>query len=474
MIRNAPRAAAATTINVTRTNGTSRGVSSATRRKGSRSASCPGKLLLAAFLLLPLLVVAWFLKRLGTRRPPQIATPDKVVAPPLSSPPTRLAYAVTITDCERGDGQSVPFPITEGAAILAHSIRQQTTEPYTLYAISHPSAVDCASTLPPFGYQVLLQEFPVAVSEIRGDFLRQNIEKNGCCGERELLKLVAFDLIQHEIVVLLDLDVVLLQPLAPLLNAWRGHADMAPHLQWPTAASAANITGKMSVSMPADPTQVALLYTVDYAMVSPRRQYKPFQGGLLLLRPNRDIYQEFLNVVRLGDFRDNGGWGGVTGKFWGAMTIQGILPYFFLALHPGRAAELNRCVYDNMASHVRTADTNICYTQESNCQDCRETPVSDIVAFHLTVCQKPWLCMRHLGADATSKLCRQFHHAWFTVRSQLEESWGRSAYGPGTFDREHFFGYCSRHGKLGYQLIAKPYGPPLANISSSRHLKSRP
>ena len=38
------------------------------------------------------------------------------------------------------------------------------------------------------------------------------------------------------------------------------------------------------------------------------------------------------------------------------MTIQGLLPYYYEHLHPGRAVELNRCVYNNMADNPTTEE----------------------------------------------------------------------------------------------------------------------
>ena len=73
--------------------------------------------------------------------------------------------------------------------------------------------------------------------------------------------------------------------------------------------------------------------------------------------------------MRRGDFRDGGaggrGWGGTNaGTYWGGMTIQGLVPYFFekapddaaargVARARGRA--LDPCAYNNMATNPRTA-----------------------------------------------------------------------------------------------------------------------
>jgi hypothetical protein len=388
-------------------------------------------------------------------------------------PPTTVAYAVTITEC--GSDDDAAWRLAEGAAVLAYSIHQAhhaassspLTQPerlheqqrynYTLYAIYHPQAEPCVSKLKDLNYTLLRRDTPVAVHEIRGDFLREKITANGCCGEKELLKLEAYTLTSHEIVVLLDLDVLLLQPLDRLFD-FLTYGTPLPRddLQWPDRPLATTAY-----------RDIGLLYTVDYAMVNPGRAVKPFQGGVLVLRPDRNVYEELRNIVREGDYRDQGGWGGRSRKFWGSMTIQGLLPYYYDILHfnETRALELNRCVYDNMCSKSRNGDavndrpTGQCYTQEESCEDCRDRSVATIVATHFTVCQKPWTCTVHGRAGIDHRLCRALHHEWFRVRSDLEQSWGRSGWGTGVWrEREQFFGFCNTYGTKGYETITRPYG----------------
>lgn len=109
-----------------------------------------------------------------------------------------IGYAVTVTGCGSD-------PITEGAAVLEHSIHLASVNgryDYQMYAIYHPDGAACAAPLADLGYKLLERETPVQVKDIEGDFLRQNIEKNGCCGEKELVKLEAYTLTQHPIVAL--------------------------------------------------------------------------------------------------------------------------------------------------------------------------------------------------------------------------------------------------------------------------------
>jgi hypothetical protein len=108
-----------------------------------------------------------------------------------------IGYAVSITGCGSD-------PLEEGAAVLKHSIHLASVHgnmggryDYKIYAIYHPDAAKCASTLAPLGYEMLERQTPVKVSDIEGEFLRSKIENNGCCGEKELIKLEAYTLTDH-------------------------------------------------------------------------------------------------------------------------------------------------------------------------------------------------------------------------------------------------------------------------------------
>jgi hypothetical protein len=91
-----------------------------------------------------------------------------------------VAYAVSITGCGSD-------PLSEGAAVLAHSIHQASVRfsaanaryDYKMYAIVHPNGMECGSQLAELGYTVLKRETPVAVKDIQGEFLRTHIEANG-------------------------------------------------------------------------------------------------------------------------------------------------------------------------------------------------------------------------------------------------------------------------------------------------------
>mmetsp|Transcript_17186 Transcript_17186/g.26046 ORF Transcript_17186/g.26046 Transcript_17186/m.26046 type:complete len:369 (+) Transcript_17186:118-1224(+) len=289
-----------------------------------------------------------------------------------------VGYAVSITGCGTD-------PLSEGAAVLKHAIHQASANGnygYKMYAIVHPKGEDCGSQLKDLGYTVLIRDTPVAVEDIKGDFLRNKIESNGCCGEKELIKLEAYTIVEHPIVVHLDLDVLILQPMDALFDYMLGKTS-----------DLSTIPVMWQEKPP--PKEVNAFFTRDYNMVHASTKYKPVQGGFLVLRPSLKTYKEFCDIIREGDFRDGKGWGGVVGPFYGSMTFQGIIPYYYDYLNPGTSLELNRCIYNQMCDNPRDQRTindvvhGKCRTGEKNCEDCRSRPLEDVVTAHFTLCQKP-------------------------------------------------------------------------------------
>ena len=201
-------------------------------------------------------------------------------------------------------------------------------------------------------------------------------------------------------------------------------------------------------------------------MCGPKKKYKPVQGGFLVLRPDIRVYNEFVEIIREGHFTDGGGWGGIMGVFYGSMTFQGIIPYYYDVLHPGQAVEANHCVYNQMADNPRNERTvrdivhGKCMTGTEECEDCRSRPLEDVVTAHFTLCQKPWLCLPQDSDIIQQRLCRKLHHEWYRIRSDLEKSWGRPEIGEGTYQTDHFYGHCSTHSQKGYMFIQEPFGVP--------------
>lgn len=394
-----------------------------------------------------------------------------------------IGIASTITAC--GTDR-----FTEGAAVLKYSIDLTSINGskggkynYKMYILHHPDALECALPLKDLGFELLERPTPVNVSAIQGDVLRERIVRNGCCGEKELIKLEAFRLVQHPIVIHLDLDVLVMKPMDPAIDL----------MLYPDRASTININSFVMWPKQPIPNQISLMYTKDYNVVAPRRRDKPFQGGFFMIKPSLDTYTEFVNIVREGDYIDlprAKGWGGKVGPFHGGMTIQGLLPWYYEYLHPGQAVELNRCAYNNMADNptmeISVNDTaqGRCRTNEEvlqiverciedgkadphtvisglllqQCEDCRLRNINDIVTFHFTICLKPWTCAPQAKDIIDMRLCYRAHHEWFLYRRSLEMSWRRTGIGPEDYRSDHFLGQCKFAGAAGYHPIGTPYG----------------
>lgn len=105
------------------------------------------------------------------------------ILPPIKK---RLAYAITITK----DGF-----FQDGAAVLAYSIMKyakNSTYDISLIAFVHPNVTTSRVGLRRLGFHVIEVPTPVNTSAIKFPFLRDHIDKNGCCGAAELIKLTSY------------------------------------------------------------------------------------------------------------------------------------------------------------------------------------------------------------------------------------------------------------------------------------------
>jgi hypothetical protein len=202
--------------------------------------------------------------------PPALRAPSSPASPfpnPLihfqskSSQPRRprIAFAITITR----DGFFL-----DGAAVLAYSIlRHSSQSPYSisLIAFVHPNVTTSRPGLKNLGFHVIEVPIPINVSAIQFDFLREKINKNGCCGSSELIKLTSYRLLQYDKVVHLDADVIVLNPLDSLLTQRR---------------------------------DLSLVYTTDPNMATFKKkiEHMPVQGGFLVITPSINDYRAIINT----------------------------------------------------------------------------------------------------------------------------------------------------------------------------------
>jgi hypothetical protein len=81
-----------------------------------------------------------------------------------------------------------------------------------MYAIVHRQAVECSSILGDLGFEIIVVDPPVKKEEIKGDYLREHIHRERCCGLDEFIKLHAYSL-PEDIIVHVDMDVAFYKPM---------------------------------------------------------------------------------------------------------------------------------------------------------------------------------------------------------------------------------------------------------------------
>jgi len=388
------------------------------------------------------------------------------------NPKATIAYAVSLTGC--GGDQF----LADGAAVLKHSIHLSSIHnpsssstskySYKLFAIVHPQAMQCVDAFLKLGYEVLERDTPIDVTKIKGKYLRDSIVKTGCCQEKELIKLWAYTLLDYPVVVHLDLDTLVLQPMDELFDAMID----GPHDE-------ENIPIMFNAKFP---KKVDAFFTRDYNLLYSVRKHVGVQGGFFVVRPSQEAFKTYQQTIIEGNYKHGGGWGGLGfGGFYGAQQIQGLLPYFYDHLHNGTTSlELNRCYYNSMVDFPRfnfvkkkthatdaattTQQKGLCKdTGTYECDNCQETNITNIKSVHFTICQKPWLCRwNRIGIDGSeARLCNDIIQKWFRIRRDVENLWAKQSSsknkfisnGNGTHRVDQFSGFCTRGGIKGYKKL---------------------
>lgn len=113
------------------------------------------------------------------------------------------------------------------------------------------------------------------------------------------------------------------------------------------------------------------------------------------------------------EFKKHHGWNSShIGWFWGGMTVQGILPYYYrrVSQPADRLETVDRCYYNTMA------DTPECNLQK----------IEELKSAHFTVCQKPWGCWEHYFRtnNKENPLCYPLHQRWVQLRKEAEVFYG--------------------------------------------------
>lgn len=283
-----------------------------------------------------------------------------------------VAVAVTITN-EVHEKYGVHH--IDMASSLAESVerwRDDSEFSIDLIAFVRPEFHLIRSKLKAFGFRVIEKDLPVTLSEIKPGKYRSRVDKSGCCGISEFIKLYAFTLTDYFRVIHVDIDVFFTGNLDELVNM---------------------------------PQHYDLMYT------NSTLRGELLSGGFIVVKPSMKAFQEILQIVRSGDFHYDGkGWGdsGI-GRSWGGETVQGILPYYYLKFFPSHengaatSLRLDRCVYNIQGG-----------------KECLNADTSLVKVVHMTVCQKPLKCraMRHVP------LCAWMHDMWWDLSLSFQDRLG--------------------------------------------------
>jgi hypothetical protein len=372
---------------------------------------------------------------------------------PTILPPTKIAYAITISKCE-----SLANNVLQSAPLLAHHVRamsiqktNRTKYDYQLYAFASRTQVNasCVTLLERMGYTVLLLDIPVHVTNISNEFYKGLLETNGCCGAHEFLKLYAYTLTKYPVVIHLDVDTMILQPLEDLIDYFvfgKPEKNIA--------------LSKLQVMRPTrdtnNNTNFQAMFTRDYQQVgmlgySRNYQHVPVQGGFFAVRPNMTVFQELTTIVQHANYTVTGGWGGIMNSqsCWGDPQIQGLLGYYYSFVQPDHGLELHHCYYNNILDNPTFNGTMCTMSDMEECTDCRITPPSQVKISHPIFCHKPWSCPKW-GQGQTfkrSSSCRWYLNKWYSTRKVVEEEWSVTQSWNKTIPRgdlltDIFLGYC--------------------------------
>ena len=290
--------------------------------------------------------------------------------------PIVIAYAISVTSCRYNDISS-RVSVLDGAAILGHSIhlssirgtssgsnygdggtssnitRSRSDYDYKLYAFVHTESVDeeCQDTLSQLGYTVIVKDsIPFNISQIQDDTLRELINsKKSCCGSKEYMKLYSYTLLEHPIVVHLDIDTIVLQPLDKVFDAMLNTMDRSrlrtrnntvieldpKHIQGRGTQykGTTNIDDEEDKNDDYDYDHV-FYFTRDYYQQTKHAVKDPLkygiQGGFFIITPSVKILNVLTSHIVNETYTTKHGWTqkGYNG-FWGDTQIQGFLSYAY-------------------------------------------------------------------------------------------------------------------------------------------------
>lgn len=419
---------------------------------------------------------------------------DPVEVPQIAESSNKtVAYVVSFIQCSGHSTNSAG--LVDASLVLRHSLHQISSRnpgsgskyDYKMYAIVHRQAEECSKTLQKVGFEIILADPPVQKNEIRGEYLRNSIHRELCCGHDEFVKLYAYNKIPEEIFVHTDIDYAFFKPMDHLFDALLYSKDSAE--------------GKRARSMiererdtDVWPDRIEAFITRDWSQVAPSKFIPGYQAGFIVGLKNPQVFNEVIEIIKEGNYTEgygmkSGWYGKGYGGYVGARAMQGLMGYYYDHVRPNTAVELNQCRYNHMGLDVRYNGQPFfnkkwgrkgqCRNNnpEDICEDCMVTDSEKIYNIHYTQCRKPWACIstgasggRKPGGKRASAIntdvahvdhCMMLLEKWHSVRLDLENKLfdltGDTSIREGSignFKKDIFHGHCTEDGFDGYLNLA--------------------
>lgn len=272
-----------------------------------------------------------------TKQIGSIITPDsQSIDANMTKPIATVAYLVSVTGCSKGFATK----IFDFGAVLKKSIELNSfpLHPKSRYASKafvlvtpETKKTRCVKNLKRAGFQPHEVDFPVKFSEIQevegAKIFRKHIRSDGCCGEKELIKLHAYSMTDFPVAIHLDLDTLVANPLDPVIDAMvlppdnpsgRAARELLFAPEQPESSTIFRYprmaTPTYKASVPLDKLDVQAYFTRDYNMLKRGKGIKVgLQGGFIMVRPNVTTLETLVNMVRSGEYfnakgKRQGGW----------------------------------------------------------------------------------------------------------------------------------------------------------------------
>jgi len=327
-----------------------------------------------------------------------------------------VAVAVTVTAGILNTGWHDGLDVFVHAAKRA--FRKSRWKIDLLALVPENLAKDELSALAEIGFTTRPVPVPVLLKDVQSKYARWQMEKFGCCGDLEGLKYYGAALTEYARVLVLDADVLILEPLDEIFDLPRRHA---------------------------------LVGTYNHNLDISASVFPPMQGGFLLFVPNMDDFHALVNLTREGDFRSKTAWkGSNTGWCYGGVGPQGLLSFYYNQVRPGqqgfdrtgpmkgydvpgnetrqppasRFLPLDHSVYNVLVPHMKRLEM---WAPWRAVLAKTAFSAERIKAFHFSgMCQKPWKC-----SPTGARMCESMTSRWWALRAELatDSDEGRCAAG---------------------------------------------